>query len=464
MPGSNSYRLIHTLLALWMLLGATGCGDKNKKKTKTAADETAGDTTDPGEDTAGEDGAYDWSHSASGDTAEETGDGGGEEDMSIPDAPPEDVDDETRMLGQQYLSEGLMAASSGNKEKAKTSFSKSLSADPNSYQAAYNLGALAEQEGDLGQAKSFYKKAIASNPQYGPAIKAYAYLVARSGSMKSALDFTQEKHNKFPENPEVATAYAELLVMSGKNEKAIDVATLALKQDESNVPAMIALARAYLANDQHEFAGFILDMAEKNDPSEPVIYYIRGLIYEKSEYDFAAMEKYEEAIKLKPDFVEALNRLAVLQVNGGSFEDAAKNLEKVVSLVPDSAVAHLNLGEAYRGIRQWQKSHEHLVKAEKLGADQVAVTLNLAFLYFAADSLPGMNRIKILEEARTRFLKYRDLVGAKAASQTVDIDLTLKQIDKMIKIQEKLAKKKAAAEAAAAGGGDGGDEFDEGGG
>jgi Tfp pilus assembly protein PilF len=434
MIGSSTTKAIIALSAL-ALVGLAGC-DKNKEKPRTPDDEAGAPA--PETETGGSGGVSGFEETGG---VDETG-GEIEEDMTIPEPPAESVDDESKQLGAQHVAEGLMAVGSGNETKAKTAFEKALSVDSGSFQAAYNLGALAEQEGDLTLAKKYYKQALSANPEYGPAVKAFAYLVARSGSLKSALDFAKQKHEKYATNPDIATAYAELLVMSGKNDKAISVAKQALQEDESNVAAMIALARAYLARDQHEFAGFILDMAEKNDAANPSIYYIRGVIYEKNEYEYGATEMYEKAIELKPDFVEALNRLAVIQINGGSFDEAAANLEKVVALAPELPEAHLNLGEAYRGMREWEKAHQHLTRAEQEGADEVAVALNLAFLYFAADTLPGLNRIQILEKARTRFLEFRDLVGAKAASEKVDIDLILKQIDKMIRIQKKLAEKK----------------------
>jgi hypothetical protein len=106
-------------------------------------------------------------------------------------------------------------------------------------------------------------------------------------------------------------------------------------------------------------------------------------------------------------------------------------------------------------MRQWDKSYKHLKKAESLGAPKADVALDLAFLFFASDSMSGMTRVQLLENARTRFLQFRDLVGSKKAAEHLDIDLTLKQIDKMIKIQKKLAEKKKKKAEEAAGGGEG---------
>jgi tetratricopeptide (TPR) repeat protein len=194
-------------------------------------------------------------------------------------------------------------------------------------------------------------------------------------------------------------------------------------------------------------------MAEKVDPSVPEIYYLRSLVLEATEYRHMAKTDLEKAIELKPDFVEARNNLAVMLIEGGSFEEAAAHLEKAIKLMPGSSEIHMNLGEAYRGMREWDKAYKHLQKAEELGASKASVALNMAFLFFAADSMAGMNRIQLLESARTRFLQFRDLVGSKKASEYLDIDLTLKQIDKMIKVQKKLAEKKKKA---AEGGGEGG--------
>jgi tetratricopeptide (TPR) repeat protein len=432
-------------------LVVAGCDKKKDKPPSSPADEAA--TTEAG--TGGEGGVsgIDW-----GEPTEAAAEPGAAAEDLEPTPPPPPVEDKAKKAGDKLVADGLMAAESGNLAGAAASFKQSLEVNPASYQAAYNLGVLAERDGKLTTAKNYYKQAVSANPSYGPAVKAYTFLLLRTSSLKTALAFVEPKYAKYPESSGVAVAYAELLTMDGKISKAIDVAKGALKQDETDVDAMLALARAYIQNEQHEFARFILTMAEKNDPSLPEIYYLRSQVFAATDFGYLAKADLVKAIELKPDFVEALVNLAVMELDGGSFEDAAAHLEKAIALVPDSSEIHLDLGEAYRGMRQWDKAYSHFKKAEELGADKADVALDLAFLFFAADSIAGMSRVQILENSRTRFLQFRDLVGSKKAGEVIDIELTLKQIDKMIKLQKKVEEKKKAAASGGGGGEEGGEE------
>jgi Flp pilus assembly protein TadD len=429
--------------AMPLVLVVCGCEEKSKKPPKTAEDES---WTPP--ESTGEPGpsGIDWGDEGMAGTGEPVG----EEDFT-PAPPPPPVEDKAKKLGDKLLAEGLMAAQSGNAAQAANSFKGSLEANPASYQAAFNLGVLAERDGKLTTAKNYYKQAMSANPSYGPAVKAYAFLVLRTGSLKSAMNFAQSKYQKYPKSSGIAVAYAELLVMDGRIDRSIDVAKGALKEDETDVDAMLALARAYIENEQYEFARFILSMAEKIDPDRPPIYYLRSIVLNATGYTHLAKTDLKKAIELKPDFLEAHNNLAVMLLGGGSFEEASTHLEKALKLAPDSHEVHMNLGEAYRGMREWDKAFTYLEKAEDLGASKADIALNMGLLFFAADSMKGMSRVQILESARTRFLQFRDLVGSKTAGEYLDLDLTLKQIDKMIKVQKKIAEKKKAA----AGGGGG---------
>jgi tetratricopeptide (TPR) repeat protein len=143
--------------------------------------------------------------------------------------------------------------------------------------------------------------------------------------------------------------------------------------------------------------------------------------------------------------VEAQNNLAVLLLDGASFDEAAAHLEAIVPYASYKAEIFLNLGEAYRGMKKWKEAIDTFNQAEKLGAPKSLLYFNLALLYFSADTIPGLTKKQAYEKSRSYFIKFRDEVGAKAASEEIDIDSYLKRLDKMISIQEKLEAKKAAS-------------------
>ena len=358
---------------------------------------------------------------------------------------------------------GIALLGSGDMSGAKKSFKDALDDNPKAYIAAYNLGVMAEKDGDLKKAKKYYKKSYKAKPSYGPPVAAYALIEYKeTGSHKTALKFIEPRAKKYPTSYAMQAAYAKLLVDDGKLSKAMDVAKNVLKKDERNLDAMIALARAYLDNGQHEFAKFIVNQARDIDDGDPEVYMVLAGIAKAEKKTKLARTHLKKAVELNPYFIEARNNLAVLLLDGANFKEAAGHLEALAAASEFNGEVFLNLGEAYRGMRKWKDAINAYKKADKLGAPKSMIYFNLAILYFSAETIGGMTRKEILRKSQSNFLKFRDEVGAKMASEDIDIDLYLKRLDKMIKIQEKIEAKKKAKEAKAASGGGEEEEDDEG--
>jgi Flp pilus assembly protein TadD len=409
--------------------------NKNKEETKTAADETK----PPAEEKTGaEEGAGDITSYTMGETEQKA-----TFDEPAPDL--ESVGSGAQKEGQKATDEGIALLTGGNTSGAAAKFQAALEADPKACVAAYNLGVISEREGKMTQAKKYYKQAFTAKPDYGPAVAAYVMLEYKtSGSLTAALNFIEPKAKKYPEAWAIQAAYAKLLVEDNQIDKAMGVAKEVLKKDERNVEAMIALASAYHCNGQDEFAKFIINQAKDIEESNPEIYVVLADIAMAAGNKKLASTHLQKAIELNPYLVEAQNNLAVMLLDGANFEEAAKHLVAIVPVASYKGEIFLNLGEAYRGLRKWDDAMDAFAKAEKLGAPKEMIYFNLALLYFAADSVKGLGKKEILLKSQSYFIKYRDEVGAKAASDEIDIDSYLKRLDNMIRIQEKLDAKKSA--------------------
>lgn len=82
-------------------------------------------------------------------------------------------------------------------------------------------------------------------------------------------------------------------------------------------------------------------------------HYYLGRIFEnrvKDEDDFETMEEamnsYQKAIKIDPNYIEAHIRLGGLYVKSGFYEGAMRELEEALRIDPDSAEAHAAMGDA----------------------------------------------------------------------------------------------------------------------
>jgi tetratricopeptide (TPR) repeat protein len=430
------------VLAAAAAMALSAC-DKKKKKTKTPNEVDTSSLQAPGEgETKGEEegltatGEYDLGESDQKATFDE------------PAPELEDVGKKSKEKGDKITQEGVALLAAGNTSGAKAKFKEALDVDPKAHAAAYNLGVMAEMDGEFTQAKKYYKQAFTAQPDYGPAVAAYVMLEYKtSGSKSEALSFIEPKAKKYPDVAEIQAAYAKLLVDNGQIEKAMTAAKEALKKDERSVPAMVALAKAYHKNGQNEFAKYIAGQAKDIDPDNADVYVVLSYIALADNNKKLAVDHLKKAVELSPNLIEARNNLAVLLLDGANFEEAAAHLEKIVPLASYKAEIFLNLGEAYRGMKKWKEAIDAFAQAEKLGAPKSMIYFDLALLYFSADVIAGMSKKEAYQKSQSFFIKYRDAVGAKTASQEIDVDSYLKRLDKMIKIQEKLeAKKKGGGE------------------
>jgi tetratricopeptide (TPR) repeat protein len=97
----------------------------------------------------------------------------------------------------------------------------------------------------------------------------------------------------------------------------------------------------------------ILREVVKAHPDSAEAHYYLGLVLERAseEEDFESLEEamgeYRKVISLMPNHVDSRIRLGALNLKGGFFEGAVRELEEAISVDPGSAEAHAMLGEAF---------------------------------------------------------------------------------------------------------------------
>jgi tetratricopeptide (TPR) repeat protein len=330
--------------------------------------------------------------------------------------------------------QGLQAARAGQLEQAMQAFQSTMSEEPRAAQAAYNAAVVAERQGNDGAADGLYTRALAMQADYDPAVVGRARMLVRQRRIPEAVSFAAAVARANPRNALIRAEYARLLVLNNRANDAIEEARQVLRFDERSVAARLAVAEAYRAQGHGDLALYIVnDLINGADPnhqnngagaSNPEVQHLRGLLQIEIERNVpAAIQSFERAVQLSPEYVEARNNLGVQFLNAGNYEQAVANLSAAVALAPSWAKAHLNLGDALRATRQYDRAMQEFQRVQQLDGSLLEVHYNTGRLYAdqardvtgtAVDAL--QRKVTLLQQAQAAFTRFRDALGAQYAS------------------------------------------------
>lgn len=95
-----------------------------------------------------------------------------------------------------------------------------------------------------------------------------------------------------------------------------------------------------------------------------------------------AIEHYDEAIRLQPDYAYAYNKRGNLYGKIGEYQQAINDYTEAIRLQPDYALAYNNRGNTYVGLEQYQLAIEDYNAAIRLKPDYAYAFNNRGFVYF----------------------------------------------------------------------------------
>jgi tetratricopeptide (TPR) repeat protein/thiol-disulfide isomerase/thioredoxin len=154
--------------------------------------------------------------------------------------------------------------------------------------------------------------------------------------------------------------------------------------------------RNYLSYGSVYFQRGYLDQAEasfrlalKDNPSSAEALYGLGSVYLKQEKSREARESFERAIKLRVSYPDTLpdawNNLGLLATQEGRTADAIPYFEEALRLSPDHLIALENLGNAYRQQKRWNEARKVLERAVAVGPQDPEANYSLGMVFAQLD-------------------------------------------------------------------------------
>jgi tetratricopeptide (TPR) repeat protein len=104
----------------------------------------------------------------------------------------------------------------------------------------------------------------------------------------------------------------------------------------------------------------------EGSPRDPVLRNKTGIAYHQLQRLDQALKAYQQAVKLKPDYHEAINNIGTIYYTKKSYRRAIGQYRRAIKLAPDQASIHSNLGMAYFARNQMEPAVEEFRTALKL--------------------------------------------------------------------------------------------------
>lgn len=214
--------------------------------------------------------------------------------------------------------------------------------------ACYNKGVQAHNDGDYMNAINWYKKCLEQNAKnkdakhnLGIAYYNQSLIYFNQKNYTQSINYAQQS---LEQQAEHANAY-QMIGSSYKAQRnyaeAIKAYTRAIEY--SKKPADVYAARAWVYNDLHDHKNRLADMKKAVElaPDNARYQFQCGKYkQEVNQEEFkTALENYNKAIELKPDYTEAYTERAAYYMTFRQFAKALPDLEKAKSLGAD--VEHL---------------------------------------------------------------------------------------------------------------------------
>ncbi|MFB2833856.1 tetratricopeptide repeat protein [Floridanema evergladense] len=246
---------------------------------------------------------------------------------------------------ENFCNTGNQLKSEKRFDEAIASYQKALQLQPDYAEVHYQLAEIYFWQRKLGEAIASCNKAIELQPDFAPNYKILGNILQAQGNIEAALD----AYTKALElNHEYAEAYinqGSILSKLGRNEEAIISLEKSIAINPNIGAAYWNLANIYLQ----------LDNLEK------------------------VVEYRKQAFLIEPKLVnaETLNDLGTAIGKLGNFEEAINYYQKAIELQPNYHLAHLNLGVSLRKIGKLDAAKEELQKVIKLRANDAEAYNNL---------------------------------------------------------------------------------------
>ena len=237
----------------------------------------------------------------------------------------DNIDESPQKLAASYLAQGNLTAAMATCQKA-------IEINPNIPENYKILGNIFLRQNKYEEAKNAYIKALKINPNFAEVHANLGSVNYKQGKLEASIECYQKAITINPQNGGFYWNLSQVLEQVGRSEEA-KIATqkaLEIQPELANIKS----------SQSQQISGNITDPALNNAEN----YKNQGNIFLQQGNIEAALQAYQKAIEIHPNFAEAYGNIGNLYYNQKNYEQAQIYYQKAIEINPNIAGFYWNLG------------------------------------------------------------------------------------------------------------------------
>jgi tetratricopeptide (TPR) repeat protein len=360
---------------------------------------------------------------------------------------------------ESYLLMGIFQLRSNLPDQAELNFKKAVQVDPKAVNAPLALAGFYQSRNRFAEAEQEFKHAIDVDPKNPVPRAAYVRLLLQEGKKTEIESFLRQTkkdlsdnregyrmlgdfyfasgdldkatneyaslYSDHPRDAQVKKNYIQLLILKNRLDDATKLDNEVLKSNPRDVDALVFKGQLQLRHNDAGGAVESLQSALRNDPENAVAHYQLGLAYAQQQNEGRAESEWREAVRIRPDLIDAQRSIAGLELRRGDLEALLQTAQQIIKAQPYSPDGFLLKGIADLARQKYTDAQQDAEQAAQRSPQSPTPSIQMGNIQFAQKHFADAE--KFFQQALDK-----DPSSAEALSDLMNAYIAEKQPEKAV--------------------------------